>query len=112
MGARLEVTPSATQARAWLRERRIRLYTALPGELEPGILAAFVNRYRRPTLGSDMNEMPHLRLATSVAFQPILQIPILARRALMLAKVLGPGAHQERFEVDIWVFEVPENPPA
>src|SRR2546422_11704623 len=68
--------------------------------------------HRRLTLGSDMNEMPHLRLATSVAFQPLLQTPIRARRALMLAEVLRPGADQKRFEVDISVFDVPEDSPA
>ena len=51
-----------------------------------------------------MNEMPHVRLTPSVAVQPILQIPIPARRALMLAQV--QAASGNRVEAEKLVHQV------
>ncbi len=59
-----------------------------------------------------MNEMPHLRRTTNAVLQPILEAPILARRALMLPEVLPPRADQKRLEIEIGVFDVPEDSPA
>src|SRR5712671_1014001 len=56
--------------------------------------------------------MPHVRRTTSVAKQPILQVPIPTSRALMLAEVFRTGADEKCFDVDIWMFDIAEDAPA
>ena len=58
-----------------------------------------------------VHEMAHDRLSTGMLFYLLRHQAIRAGRALVLTQMFGPGIHEKRLQVAVWIFEISKNSP-